>query len=113
METKNITSKAVQTKVANAIERGLNKRLAFIKELRIERFMRGGYETIEVFESGLPFMTATVVEIVQEEVAPWSKYDNVWYDMTCKPESYFDKDGNLQWRYIPSIEVHVGQRSLY
>lgn len=112
---KNITSKAVQTKVAKSIESELSAKFKIfnVAELMADRFIRGDYQVIEVFEKGLPFITSAVIETIQEVVNQYSgKYDNVWYDMACKPESYFDSLNDLQWRYIPCVEIHVGRRAV-
>ena len=113
---KNITTKALQTKVAKSIENELSAKFKIfsVEELKANRFTRADYQVIEVFEKGLPFITSAIIETIQEVVSQYSnKYANVWYDMACKPESYFDDKNDLQWRYIPCVEIHVGQRKVF
>lgn len=115
MATKNITTKAVQTKVANGMESAVKNALAIYQnpDMLIEREVSGSYILINVYDKRNHFFTGSCLESLQETVQQYSsKYDNVWYDIEVKPLSYIGYDNEIHWLHTPAFIVHIGSEPI-
>lgn len=111
---KTITSKSVQTKVANNIKAEMEKALNIFRTIKDE----AEYE-VNIHESAtdkevvitsnglLNNIYRASLTTMQEVMAKYEKiYTNVYYTIETRPISFFDRD-ELKIRYIPAFVATI------